>query len=98
MFLSLQFFCTAAVGCNLTAFAWDMKRKQITVYGVPSRSPSAPDAWTCHKKVCDVLHAALVQCSSAFFEGWLLEQDGWTHLFIDSGVKRSFPSSESQQW
>jgi hypothetical protein len=92
-----QFICTAAVAGNLAAFAWDMKRRQLTVYGLPSAA-SIDGPWSAHHKLAEVLHHALVRCSEILFEDWRFVEGAWSHVFIDAGCKRTFPSSASDKW
>jgi hypothetical protein len=92
-----QFICAATVAGNLAAFAWDMKRRQLTVYGLPSAS-SIDGPWSAHHKLAEVLHHALVRCSEILFEDWRFVEGAWSHVFIDAGCKRTFPSSASDKW
>jgi hypothetical protein len=82
---------------NIAAFAWDMKRRQLTVYGVPSAT-SLDGPWFAHNKLAGVLHHALVRCSENLFKEWQFVEGAWSHVFIDAGCKRTFPSSASDKW
>ncbi|KAL6623160.1 hypothetical protein ACP70R_033039 [Stipagrostis hirtigluma subsp. patula] len=74
---------------NWISIAWDMKRKQTTVF-IPVPPPAVtPTRWAAYEKLVSVLHDALGTCFLTFFDDFVSGWSAWPKVFIEPPKKRA---------
>jgi hypothetical protein len=60
-----------------SSFAWDFKRRQLTIYAPSNKT----GRWDPYYKVADLLNAAIRRCIETFFDGWEADCDKWATVY-----------------
>jgi hypothetical protein len=81
----MQVMTMAIVENRWTSFAWDMKRRQMTIHDAGNRC----EQWDAHNKVAEVLNSALRTCIAAFFDGWNIDWENWATVYMSSNVRKT---------
>jgi hypothetical protein len=79
----MQIMTMAIVENRWTSFAWDMKRRQMTIYDAGNKC----EQWDAHNKVVKILNSALRTCKEAFFDGWNIDWENWATVYMSSKVR-----------
>ncbi|KAL6896943.1 hypothetical protein ACP4OV_007515 [Aristida adscensionis] len=88
--------CMVKMETNWVAVAWDMKRKQVTVFAPGYRPTPGQLKWAAHGKIVEVLHDALGCCLQSFYEGWPKQWAKWPKIFLES--KRKVAPVNFESW
>jgi hypothetical protein len=65
------------VDSKWAAYAWDMKRRQITVHAAGNHAGQ----WDAYEKIAAALTKALRRCIETFFDGWIIDWANWTNIY-----------------
>jgi hypothetical protein len=60
-----------------SSFAWDFKRRQLTIYAPSNKSGK----WDPYVKVADLLNIAIRRCIEHFFDGWKVDWNNWATVY-----------------
>jgi hypothetical protein len=76
----MQIMTMAMVEDRWASFAWDMKRRQITIHDAGNRV----EKWDSHDKVAKIVNTAFRTCIAAFFDGWNIDWQNWATVYMSS--------------
>jgi hypothetical protein len=76
----MQIMTMSTVGNRWVAFAWDMKRRQITIHDAGNKA----EQWDSHNQVSKILNSAIRTCIAAFFDGWNIDWENWATVYMSS--------------
>lgn len=60
-----------------STFAWDMKRRQLTIHSAGNKHAD----WEPYQKVASLLNVALRRCIETFFDGWSVDWPNWATIY-----------------
>jgi hypothetical protein len=73
----------AMVDNKWVSFAWDLKRRQLTIHDASNKL----DKWESHKIVATILNSALRKCIAAYFDGWNVDLGRWATVYTSASSR-----------
>jgi hypothetical protein len=73
----MQFITMVMVEDTWASIAWDMKRRQLTIYAAANSSGD----WDAYDKIANLLKAAFRRCIETFFDGWYVDWVQWATVY-----------------
>jgi hypothetical protein len=80
----MQIMTMFTVENRWVAFAWDMKRRQITIHDAGNKA----EQWDSHNQVAKILNSAIRTCIAAFFDGWNIDWEQWATVYMSSSASK----------
>jgi hypothetical protein len=72
-----QIMALVMVDEKWASYAWDMKRRQLTIHAAGNTSGE----WTTYDEVATLLNSALRTCIDTFFNWWKVDWSQWATVY-----------------